>query len=412
MKILVLNCGSSSLKYQVLEMSATSNTLLAKGLVERIGSPNACHSHQIDRTDKYQVEKEIANHTEAIRSVLEMLTDVEYGVLKDLSEIEAVGHRVAHGGEFFFKSVPVDDDVMEKIEKCCQLAPLHNPANLTGIKAMAGLMPDVPQVAVFDTSFHQSMPDYAYVYALDYSYYEKYKIRRYGFHGTSHKFVAEKACKLAGMDLEKTKLITCHLGNGSSVTAIDCGRSVDTSMGFTPVEGVTMGTRSGNLDIGVVTFLMEKEGLDAAGINNLVNKQSGLQGLSGFSSDCRDLVDAEKSGYYRAELALKKLAYDIKKYIGAYAAVLNGVDMIVFTGGIGENSDRVRELVCTGLDYLGVDFDFEKNNGTRGVDVVLSKRRSKVKVMAVTTNEELVIATDTMDIVNELREKAAIEENN
>ena len=412
MKILVLNCGSSSLKYQVLEMSPNDNTLLAKGLVERIGSPNACHTHKIDGKDKYQVEKPISNHTEGIKSVLDILTDKEYGVLKDLSEIEAVGHRVAHGGEYFFKSVAVDEEVVEKIEKCCELAPLHNPANLTGIKAMAKLMPDVPQVAVFDTSFHQSMPDYAYMYALDYSYYEKYKIRRFGFHGTSHKFVAEKACKLAGLDLGKAKLITCHLGNGSSITAIEGGRSVDTSMGFTPVEGVTMGTRSGNLDVGVVTFLMEKEGLDAAGINNLVNQQSGLQGISGFSSDCRDLVDAEKSGYKRAELALAKLAYDIKKYIGAYAAVLNGVDMIVFTGGIGENSDRVRELVCTGLEYLGVDFDFAKNNGTRGVDVELSKPKSKVKVWAVTTNEELVIATDTMNIVTEMQERAAQSENN
>ena len=411
MKILVLNCGSSSLKYQVLEMGANENTLLAKGLVERIGSPNACHTHKVDEREDYKVEKAIANNTEGIKSVLDILTDPVYGVLYSLSQIDAVGHRVAHGGEYFFKSVAVDADVIEKIEKCCELAPLHNPANLTGIKAMAELMPDVPQVAVFDTSFHQSMPDYAYMYALDYSYYEKYKIRRFGFHGTSHKYVAEKACRLAGMRLDKTKLITCHLGNGSSITAIDCGRSVDTSMGFTPVEGVTMGTRSGNLDIGVVTFLMEKEGLDAAGINNLVNKQSGLQGLSGFSSDCRDLVDAEKSGYNRAKLALAKLAYDIKKYIGAYAAVLNGVDMIVFTGGIGENSDRVRELVCTGLDYLGVDFDFEKNAGTRGVDVVLSKPSSKVKVMAVTTNEELVIATDTMNIVNALKEKAAQNEN-
>lgn len=411
MKILVLNCGSSSLKYQVLKMSASENTLLAKGLVERIGSMNACHIHKVDEREDYKVEKPIANHTEAIKSVLEILTDPVYGVLYNLSQIDAVGHRVAHGGEYFFRSVAIDADVIDKIEKCCELAPLHNPANLTGIKAMSELMPDVPQVAVFDTSFHQSMPDYAYMYALDYSYYEKYKIRRFGFHGTSHKYVAEKACKLAGMRLNESKLITCHLGNGSSVTAIDCGRSVDTSMGFTPVEGVTMGTRCGNLDVGVVTFLMEKEGLDAAGINDLVNKQSGLQGLSGFSSDCRDLVDAESTGYKRAGLALRKLAYDIKKYIGAYMAVLNGVDMIVFAGGIGENSDRVRELVCTGLENLGIKFDFEKNKGTRGVDVVLSTPDSKVKVMAVTTNEELVIATDTMNIVTEMKKKAAQSES-
>ena len=387
-------------------MEDSGNTLLAKGLVERIGSPNAVHTHKAEEREQYKVEKPIANHTEGIRNVLDILTDSKYGVLYDLSQIEAVGHRVAHGGEYFFKSVAVDDDAIAKIEKCCELAPLHNPANLTGIKAVAELMPDVPQVAVFDTSFHQSMPDYAYLYAIDYKYYEQYKIRRFGFHGTSHKYVAGKACKILGKDINKTRIITCHLGNGSSISAIEGGRSVDTSMGFTPLEGVPMGTRSGNIDVGAVTFLMDKEGLDSAGVNNLLNKESGLQGISGFSSDCRDLVDAEKSGYYRAGLALKKLAYDIKKYIGAYAAVLNGVDVIVFTGGIGENSDRVRELVCTGLDYLGVDFDFEKNKGLRGEDAVLSKPSSKVTVMAVTTNEELVIATDTMHIVKDMKAKA------
>ncbi|NLD21226.1 MAG: acetate kinase [Bacteroidales bacterium] len=398
MKILVINCGSSSLKYQVLEMSSDSSKVLAKGLVERIGSQNAGHTHKVG-DNKYQFEKPIIDHTEAIKNVLNALIDPTMGVISSLFEIDAVGHRVAHGGDYFFKSVAVDDDVVAKIEKCCALAPLHNPANLLGIRAMAKLMPDTSQVAVFDTSFHQTMPDYAYMYALDYSFYEKYKIRRYGFHGTSHKFVAEKACKLLGMDINNSKIITCHLGNGSSITAIKNGKSIDTSMGFTPLEGVPMGTRCGNIDAGLVTFLMQNEGLDADGINSLLNKKSGLQGLSGFSSDCRDLVESMEQGNNRAALAIKKLAYDVKKYIGAYAAVMNGVDLIILTGGIGENSTPVRELICSGLDYLGVDFDFDKNTQSRGIDTLICKDGSKVKVMAVTTDEELVIATDTMNIV-------------
>ena len=382
MIILVLNCGSSSLKYQLLDMrSAEDYTLMKKGLVERIG------------------ESEVPDHAAGIKRVLDALVSPEEGVIDSLARIEAVGHRVAHGGEFFAGSVRVDADVMDKIDRCCELAPLHNPANLMGIKAVEKLMPGIPQVAVFDTSFHQTMPDYAYMYALPYRFYEQYRLRRYGFHGTSHKFVAEKACKFVGMDIRHSRIITCHLGNGSSVTAIKDGKSVDTSMGFTPVEGVVMGTRVGNLDVGAVTFIQEKEHMNYNEVNALLNKKSGLLGISGVSADNRDIEAAAKSGNERAELARQMLAYSIKKYVGAYAAVLGGVDLIVFTGGIGENAWPVREQVCSGLEYLGVDFD-TKANEVRGKDVVLSRPGSKVTVVAVTTNEELVIATDTMNIVN------------
>ena len=382
MIILVLNCGSSSLKYQLLDMrSAEDYTLMKKGLVERIG------------------ESEVPDHAAGIKRVLEALVNPEEGVIDSLGRIEAVGHRVAHGGEFFAGSVRVDADVMEKIDRCCELAPLHNPANLMGIKAVDKLMPGVPQVAVFDTSFHQTMPDYAYMYALPYRFYEQYRLRRYGFHGTSHKFVAEKACKFVGLDINHSRIITCHLGNGSSITAIKDGKSIDTSMGFTPVEGVVMGTRVGNLDVGAVTFIQEKEHLNYNEVNALLNKKSGLLGISGVSADNRDIEAAARSGNERAELARKMLAYSIKKYVGSYAAVLGGVDLIVFTGGIGENAWPVREQVCSGLEFLGVEFD-AKANEVRGRDVVISRPESKVKVVAVTTNEELVIATDTMNIVN------------
>lgn len=401
MIILVLNCGSSSLKYQVLDMKSESDySLLAKGLVERIGEPMGVHNHTVTGQDKHVVEKPMPDHTEGIKSVLEMITDPVHGVLKSLAEVDAVGHRVAHGGEYFSHSVKVNERVIEDIEKCCELAPLHNPANLLGIRAVETLMPGTPQVAVFDTSFHQTMPDYAYMYSLPYEYYLKYKLRRYGFHGTSHDFVAKKACKLVGMDIRDSKIVTCHLGNGSSVTAVCNGRSVDTSMGFTPLEGVTMGTRCGSVDAGAVIFLQEKENLDAAGINAVLNKKSGLLGISGVSSDSRDIEQASKSGNERASLARRVLAYGVKKYIGAYAAVMNGVDMIVFTGGIGENSTETRKEICRNLEYLGVVFDDEVNAVSRGKDVVLSRPSSKVKVVAVTTNEELVIARDTMNIVN------------
>jgi acetate kinase len=400
MIILVLNCGSSSLKYQVLDMKEGNDyDLLAKGLVERIGEQMGCVTHQVTGKDKYTFEKYLPDHTEGIQSVLDLLVDENHGVVRSLRDIDAVGHRVAHGGEYFSCSVAVDRQVIENIEKCCELAPLHNPANLLGIRAAERLMPGTPQVAVFDTSFHQTMPDYAYMYSIPYEFYDKYKIRRYGFHGTSHKFVAQKACDFVGMDINNSRIITCHLGNGSSITAIKDGKSVDTSMGFTPVEGVTMGTRCGNIDAGIITLLQKKEGLNAAGIDSLVNKRSGLYGISGVSSDCRDIAEAAANGNKRAILAQKMLAYGIKKYIGAYAAALGGVDMIVFTGGIGENSVKTRADVCEGLEFLGVDFDIEVNNSTRGKDVLLSKPGSKVKVVAVTTNEELVIARDTKEIV-------------
>ncbi len=400
MVILVLNCGSSSVKYQVLDMKTTSEfELLAKGLVERIGLLTGILTHKANGKEKYEIETPIPNHTEAIKKVLDILVDKELGVLNSLSDIQAVGHRVAHGGEFFKESCKIDESVIKGIEKLCELAPLHNPANLLGIYAIQTLMPDTPQTAVFDTSFHQTMPDYAYMYSIPYEYYAKYKIRRYGFHGTSHKFVAKKACAFAGMDFENSKIITCHLGNGSSITAIKNGESIDTSMGFTPLEGLMMGTRSGDVDAGLVTFIQEKEGLDAAGINAILNKKSGLLGVSGISSDCRDLENAASEDNKRAILALNILRYRVLKYIGAYTAVMGGVDMIVFTGGIGENDPNVREMVGSYLEYIGLYFDYEANKGTRGKDILLSKPESRVKMAAITTNEELVIAQDTMNLL-------------
>ncbi|NLB67434.1 MAG: acetate kinase [Bacteroidales bacterium] len=400
MIILVLNCGSSSLKYQVLDMKSENDySLLAKGLVERIGGTMGILNHQVPDREKYSVEKPVPDHTAGISYVLEMLTDKKLGVLSSLKDIDAVGHRVAHGGEYFFRSTAIDDKAIANIEKCCELAPLHNPANLLGIRAVQSLMPEIPQVAVFDTSFHQTMPDYAYMYAIPYEYYQKYKIRRYGFHGTSHKFVAQKACDFVGMDINNSKIVTCHLGNGSSITAVKNGRSIDTSMGFTPMEGLVMGTRSGTLDAGVVTFLAEKENLTTSEINALLNKKSGLLGISQISSDMRDIESGAGSGNANAALAQEMLFYGIRKYIGSYAAAMGGLDMFVFTGGIGENSSVTREQACEGLEFLGVHFDKDINRATRGKDVLLSTSSSKVKVVAVTTNEELVIARDTMNIV-------------
>ncbi|MFA5850497.1 MAG: acetate kinase [Bacteroidales bacterium] len=400
MIILVLNCGSSSIKYQVLNMRSNSDYLvLAKGIVERIGLEVAVLSHRADGKDKYETECPIQNHTIGIKKVLDILVDPALGVLKSLSEIQAVGHRVAHGGEFFNSSRLVNQEVLEGIEKLCELAPLHNPANLLGINAIETLLPGTKQVAVFDTSFHQTMPNYAYMYAIPYEYYTKYKIRRYGFHGTSHKFVAKKACDLAGLDFEKCKVITCHLGNGGSITAIKEGKSIDTSMGFTPLEGIIMGTRSGDVDAGIITFIQEKEGIDAAGINSILNKKSGFLGIYGKSSDARDIENAAAAGDEKAQLALNLLYYRVLKYIGAYTAVMNGVDMIVFTGGIGENDPHIREMVGTHLQYIGVDFNPAANKGVRGKDVILTKPGSKVMMSTVTTNEELVIAQDTMSVI-------------
>lgn len=399
MIVLVLNCGSSSLKYQVLDMRTESDfTLLAKGIVERIGLETGVLSHRVEGRPKFETEKPIPNHTEGIKMVLEILTDKDNGVLKSLSEIEAVGHRVAHGGEYFTASKLIDKDVVAGIEKCCELAPLHNPANLLGINAIFTLLPSVPQVAVFDTSFHQTMPEHAFMYALPYEYYTTYKIRRYGFHGTSHKFVAKQACDLAGLDFNKAKVVTCHLGNGGSITAVCNGKSVDTSMGFTPLEGVVMGTRCGDIDAGIVTFIQEKEGLDAAGINSVLNKKSGFLGIYGKSSDARDIEYAAAEGDHRAQLALDMLYYRVLKYIGAYAAAMNGLDLVVFTGGIGENDPTIRERVGNNLSYLGIDFNPDANKGVRGKDVILTKPGSKVIMATVTTNEELVIARDTMNL--------------
>ena len=399
MIVLVINCGSSSLKYQVLDMRSDNDyNLMAKGLVERIGLEMGEITHRPSGKDKLVISKPVPDYTEGIKSVLELLTDSEHGVLKSLEQIEAVGHRVAHGGELFPESCVVDDKVIEGTRTLCELAPLHNPANLLGIEAVKKLLPQVPQVAVFDTSFHQTMPDYAYMYAIPYELYEKYGVRRYGFHGTSHKFVAYRACEFLGMDIANSKIVTCHLGNGGSVTAVLNGKSVDTSMGFTPVEGVVMGTRCGNIDAGAVTYLQSKLGLDVDGITRLLNKKSGFLGVSGVSSDCRDIVNAYENGNYRAGLSLNMFYHSVRKYIGAYSAVMGGLDVIVFTGGIGENDSDARRDICSTLGYLGVGFDEAANKGVRGEDKLLTRPDSRVKVLTLSTNEELVIARDTMNL--------------
>ncbi|MBO5418665.1 MAG: acetate kinase [Bacteroidales bacterium] len=401
MIILVLNCGSSSLKYQLLDMKNDEvYDLLAKGLVERIGMEVGCVKHQAIGKEKYVKEMPIEDHTVGIKAVLDALLDKEFGVLETLEDIEAVGHRVVHGAEEFVSSQLITDEVIAQIEKCVDLAPLHNPANLLGIKAVSEVLPSVPQVGVFDTAFHQSMPSYAYMYALPYEYYDKYRIRKYGFHGTSHKYVSAKGAKFAGLDLENSKIITCHLGNGSSIAAVANGKSIDTTMGFTPLEGLIMGTRSGSIDPDVVTYIQEKEGLSAAEMSKVLNKKSGFIGLSCISSDARDLDEAANAGEPKAKLTLKKLTYEITKYIGAFTAAMNGVDLIVFTGGIGENNSRLRRRVCENLTYLGVKFDYDANV-VRGVDTIISLPDSKVKVALITTNEELMIARDTMHIVQE-----------
>ena len=399
MIILVLNCGSSSLKYQLLDMKNDEvYDLLAKGLVERIGMEVGCLKHQTTGKEKFEKEMPIENHTVGIKAVLDVLLDKEHGVLTTLEDIEAVGHRVVHGAEEFVCSQLITDKVVEQLEKCSVFAPLHNPANILGIKAVSAVLPTVPQVGVFDTAFHQTMPAYAYMYGLPYEYYEKYGIRRYGFHGTSHKYVSAKGAKFAGLELNNSKIITCHLGNGSSIAAVVNGQSIDTTMGFTPLEGLIMGTRSGSIDPEVVTYIQEKEGLTAKEMSTVLNKKSGFLGLSCLSSDARDLDNAANEGNPKAKLTLKKLTYEITKYIGAYTAAMNGVDLIVFTGGIGENNSRLRRRVCENLSYLGVKFDYDANV-VRGVDTMITLPDSKVKVALITTNEELMIARDTMNIV-------------
>ena len=400
MNVLVLNCGSSSIKYQLLNMAGEEHQLVAKGLIERIGLNDGILTHKPSGKDSFEKVDDIPDHTVGINLILDAITDPNHGVIKSLSEISAVGHRVAHGGEFFSKSVLVDEEVKAGIEKCIELAPLHNPANLKGILSMEKLLPTVPQVAVFDTSFHQTMPEKAYLYAIPYHFYTDYKIRRYGFHGTSHKFVAEKACALEGMDFNNSKIITCHLGNGASITAIKDGKSFETSMGFTPVDGLIMGTRCGSVDPGVLLYIADKQNLNLKGVNDLINKESGVAGISGISSDMRDLENAAAEGNERAILALDMYYHRVIKFVGAYAAAMNGVDMIIFTGGIGENDTILREKVSTGLSFMGVDFDSAANKGVRGKDKVLTTPTSKVKVMTITTDEELVIARDTKAIIS------------
>ena len=399
MIILVLNCGSSSLKYQLLDMKDDEvYDLLAKGLVERIGMEVGCIKHQATGKEKYEKEMPIEDHTVGIKAVIDALLDKEHGVLSSLEDIEAVGHRVVHGAEEFVCSQLITDKVIAQLEKCSVFAPLHNPANILGIRAVSAVLPTVPQVGVFDTAFHQTMPSYAYMYGLPYEYYEKYGIRRYGFHGTSHKYVSAKGARFAGLDINNSKIITCHLGNGSSIAAVLNGKSIDTTMGFTPLEGLIMGTRSGSVDPEVVTYIQEKDGLTAAEMSKVLNKKSGFLGLSCVSSDARDLDAAANDGNEKAKLTLKKLTYEITKYIGAYSAAMNGVDLIVFTGGIGENNSRLRRRVCENLSYLGVNFDYDANV-VRGEDTIITLPDSKVKVALITTNEELMIARDTMHIV-------------
>jgi acetate kinase len=398
MKVLVLNCGSSSIKYQLIDMTGDP-VLLAKGLLDRIGLESSMLNHEIPGKAKFKFTEDVSDHQTGINLILKTLVSPEHGVISDLSEIFAVGHRVAHGGENFKGSAMIDQSVKKEIERCCELAPLHNPANLKGINSIEALLPKIPQVATFDTSFHHTMPPYAYFYPLPYEYYEKYRIRRYGFHGTSHKYVAQKACKFIGKDFSSLNIITCHLGNGSSIAAIKNGQSIDTSMGFTPISGLMMGTRSGDVDLGVLLFLAEKENLSIKETNDLFNKKSGMLGISGISYDMRDVEHAAENNNERAKLALDMYAYRVKKFIGAYAAALGGVDLIVFTGGIGENDYETRKRSLEGLGFLGIDFDRERNFELRGKESIITKPGSKVIVMVMPTNEELVIAMDTHSIV-------------
>lgn len=392
MKIFVVNCGSSSIKYQLIDMNDES--VIAKGLVERIGIEGSVLTHTPAGKDKVRLESEIPDHVDGIKKVLAALVDPNHGVIKSMDEIDAVGHRVVHGGEIFSESVVINDEVLAKIEGLSDMAPLHQPPNVAGIRACQKLMPNTPQVAVFDTAFHQTMPPVAYMFGVKYEEYEKYGIRKYGFHGTSHRFVAARAAEMLGKDIADTKIITCHLGNGSSITAVDGGKSVDTSMGFTPLDGVLMGTRTGSIDPAVVPILMSKKGLDAAAMDKYMNKECGVLGVSGVSSDFRDLEDAAAKGNDKAQLALDMFCYQVKRYIGAYAAAMGGVDAIVFTAGVGENDITTRAKVCAGLEFLGVKIHADRNN-VRGKDTEISAADSKVKVFLIPTNEELVIARDT-----------------
>lgn len=398
MKILVLNCGSSSIKYQLIDMDNNA-TLLAKGLLERIGLEMGEFTHKPVGKDKYYVQQPIPDHKAGIKMVLEALVDEKIGVIASLTEINACGHRVAHGGEIFKQSVLVGEKEKEQIRGLFALAPLHNPANLQGIEAMQAILPNVPQVAVFDTSFHQSMPAEAYLYAIPYEYYQTDKVRRYGFHGTSHRFVAPKAAKMAGLDINNSKIISCHLGSGASICAVKDGKSVDTSMGFTPVEGLIMGSRCGDLDLGVLLYIAEKENMTIKEMNNFINKKCGLNGITGGVVDMRDIMAGKREGKERETYAFDMFAYRVKKYIGAYAAAMGGVDAILFTGGIGENAWWQRQEICRGLEFLGAEIDEKQNEAMAGQDGIISKESSRVKILSVTTDEELVIAQDTYSIV-------------
>ena len=397
MKVLVLNCGSSSIKYKLFDMEQKS--VIAQGGIEKIGLKDSFLKFTLPSGEKKILEKDIPEHTVGVEFILQTLTSPEYGAIKSLDEINAVGHRMVHGGEKFSESVLLTKEVLDAFIACNDLAPLHNPANLKGVRAVEAILPNVPQIGVFDTAFHQTMPDYAYMYAVPYELYTKYGVRRYGFHGTSHRYVSQRVCEFLGVSPEGKRIITCHIGNGGSISAIKDGKCQDTSMGLTPLEGLMMGTRSGDIDGGAVSYIMDKEGLDSAGISNLLNKKSGVLGVFGESSDMRDLESAAAAGNKRAILAEKMYFYRIKKYIGAYAAALGGVDIIVFTGGVGENQASCRAAACEGLEYMGVKLDAEKNK-VRGEEIVISTPDSKVQVVVIPTDEELMIASDTGAILS------------
>ena len=396
MKILVLNCGSSSIKYALYDM--TDKSVITSGGIEKIGMSDSFITIKLNG-EKHKIEHPISEHTAGVEYIFEVLTQGDYAVLKNLSELDAVGHRMVHGGEKFNKSVLLTPEVMEEFAACNDLAPLHNPANIKGVNAVKALLPDIPQVGVFDTAFHQTMPDYAYMYALPYELYKKYGVRRYGFHGTSHRYVSQRVCEYLGIQAEGKKIITCHIGNGASIAAVKNGKCVDTSMGLTPLEGLIMGTRSGDIDAGAVTFLMDKLNLDTKGLSNLLNKKSGLAGVSELSSDFRDILAGIAAGNDKARLAKEMYTYRIKKYIGQYAAAMGGVDIIVFTGGAGENQWEVREGATTGLEFMGIKMDEKRNRGCRATEAILSADESKVTVCCIPTDEELMIAMDTEALV-------------
>ena len=402
MIVLVLNCGSSSIKYQVIDINEQSNALLAKGLVDRIGLAEGSLTHKPTGKDKFEKHMPIADHTTGISLVLEALTDAEHGVIADLAEVKAVGHRVAHGGEFFKSSVVVDEQAKENIRSLFEIAPLHNPANLEGILSIEKVLPGIPQVAVFDTSFHQTIPAINYLYALPYEYYDKYRVRKYGFHGTSHKYVAKVGAELAGVDFENSKIITCHIGNGGSITAVLNGKSYDTSMGFSPLDGLVMGTRCGQVDASAVTYIGEREGMNYAELNSMMNKKSGVFGMTGISSDMRDIDAAYKAGNEKAIVARDMYYNRVKKFVAEYAAEMGGVDLVIFTGGVGENSSDLRRWVCKDMEFMGIKIDDSINDATHGDNAIISTADAKVKVAVIATNEELVIATDTYQLTNNL----------